>query len=68
VLFVIDEGERNICDQKSIEVKLFEKYKIRAIRLTFPEISARLTRDDKTGAIYIDGTREIALVYYRTGY
>jgi glutathione synthase len=68
VLFVVDEGERNICDQKWIEVKLFEKYKIRSLRLTLLEVSARVTRDDKTGCLLIDETREIALVYYRTGY
>jgi glutathione synthase len=47
---------------------LFEKYKVRSLRLTLSEISARATRDENTGALFIDGTREIALVYYRTGY
>jgi hypothetical protein len=27
-----------------------------------------MTRDKETGAIILDGTREIAFVYYRTGY
>ena len=31
-------------------------------------MAARATRDEKTGALFIDGTREIGLVYYRTGY
>jgi glutathione synthase len=68
ILFVVDEGERNICDQKWIEVKLFEKYKIRSLRLTLLEVAVRVTRDEKSGSLIIDGTREIALVYYRTGY
>ena len=45
---------------------LHEKYKIRSLRLTLLEVASRATRED--GALFIDGSREIALVYYRTGY
>lgn len=68
VLFVIDEGERNICDQKWIEVELFEKYGIKSMRLTLSQVAKRVMRKEEDGALYIDGNREIALVYYRTGY
>jgi hypothetical protein len=73
VLFVIDEGERNICDQKLIEVDLFEKHGICSLRVTFAQLSERLHRDETTGALFLDRTekyvgREIAFVYYRTGY
>ena len=45
---------------------LYEKYKIRSLRLTLLEVSARASREN--GVLFIDGTREVALVYYRTGY
>ena len=38
------------------------------MRLTLQEVAQRVTRDEITGALYIDGSLEIALVYYRTGY
>ena len=38
------------------------------MRLTLQEVAKRVTRDKVTGALYIDGILEIALVYYRTGY
>lgn len=34
VLFVVDEGERNVCDQKWIEYELFNSYKIPSMRMT----------------------------------
>ena len=67
VLFVIDESERNICDQKLIEIQAFEKHGVRSLRLTFLEIYLRASRDLQ-GVLMIDGDKEVALVYYRTGY
>lgn len=68
VLFVVDEGERNVCDQKWIEVTLFETYKVRSLRMTLSQVEQRVTRNEATGAISVDGKLEVALVYYRTGY
>jgi glutathione synthase len=47
-------------------VTLHEKYRIRSLRLTLLEVASRATRQD--GALFIDGNREVSLVYYRTGY
>jgi len=47
-------------------VILYEKYKIRSLRLTLLEVASRATRSD--GTLFIDGNREVSLVYYRTGY
>ena len=47
---------------------MFEKYGIRSLRLTLAQLSERAHRNEATGALYVDRTREIALVYYRTGY
>ncbi|TNV79883.1 hypothetical protein FGO68_gene7423 [Halteria grandinella] len=73
VLFVIDEGERNICDQKLIEVELFERFGICSLRMTFAQLAERLQRDEETGTLFVDKSekqqgREVAFVYYRTGY
>ena len=68
VLFVIDEHERNICDQKWIETAAYERYGIRSMRLTLQQTLHRVKRDEETGILYIDGKFEVALVYYRTGY
>ena len=68
VLFVIDEAERNICDQKWIEIETFEKFNIRSLRLTLYQVHKRVRRDSVTGALLIDDKSEVALVYYRTGY
>ena len=67
-MFVIDEGERNICDQKWIEVTLYEKYGIKSMRLTLLEVSSRVSRNADTGGLFIDAVKEVSLVYYRTGY
>lgn len=68
VLFVVDEGERNVCDQKWIEVELFQTHKVRSLRITLSQIAKRGSRDEKTGALLIDGYMEVAFVYYRTAY
>lgn len=68
VLFVIDENERNICDQKWIEIESYEKFRVRSMRLTLQEVHKRVKKDKDRGTLLIDGMLEIALVYYRTGY
>ena len=68
VLFVVDEAEWNVCDQKWIEVELFEIFKVRSLRMTLLQISQRGTRNHSSGALMIDEIFEVALVYYRTGY
>lgn len=68
VLFVIDEGERNVCDQKWIENHLFDTYGVRSLRITLAQVHKRAERNEATGALILDETREVALVYYRTGY
>lgn len=47
---------------------MFETYKVRSLRMTLAQVAKRVTRNEETGAISVDGKLEIALVYYRTGY
>jgi len=37
------------------------------LRMTLAQIAERITRDSE-GKIHIDGNKEVAFVYYRTGY
>ena len=38
VLFVVEDNERNIIDQKIIEADLYKRFKITSMRCTFDEI------------------------------
>lgn len=67
ILFVIDQQERNICDQKWIECEAWERYGLRSFRMTLEDVGKHAQQDDTTKALRIHG-KEIAFVYYRTGY
>lgn len=43
------------------------KYGIKSMRLNFKQIHDRMTLDDETHVLHIDG-KEIGFVYYRSGY
>lgn len=65
VLFLVSDDERNIYDQRCVEMELL-KLNVFTIRQTFEEVHARGSLDqDKR--LFIDG-REVAVVYYRNGY
>ncbi|CAM0135686.1 unnamed protein product [Umbelopsis sp. WA50703] len=67
VLMIIQPGERNAFDQRSIEYRLLEKYNVRLIRRTLKEIEERGELDKDRSALIIDG-KEIAVTYFRAGY
>lgn len=66
VLFVIEDNERNVIDQKLIESDLYACCKVQSLRCTFEEIY-RYGTIDENGILKVHN-REIAFVYYRTGY
>lgn len=66
-LFVVQEGETNTVDQRLLEFHLWEDYQIPVIRMSLTKAATQLTRQDDTGALFVDG-KEIAVVYYRAGY
>lgn len=66
VLFVVDQQERNLADQKNIEAALQFKHGISSIRATFTDIGLEMTVDSNN-KLYVRG-KEIGLVYFRTGY
>eukprot|EP01132_Coremiostelium_polycephalum_P008574 gene8574-10547_t len=66
VMMIVQDGERNIFDQKFIEYNLWNDHGVRMIRKTLREVNdgAKL---DGSGKLVIDG-EEIAISYYRAGY
>lgn len=66
MLFVVEDSERNIIDQKVIEADLYRRYKIHSMRCTFEEIG-KYGKIDEQSRLTVHN-REIGFVYYRTGY
>jgi glutathione synthase len=69
ILFVVQDPERNIFDQKWIEYLLLEDYNIQSHRMTLEEISSQAKVENHR--IYVPrmgATHEISVVYYRSGY
>lgn len=67
VLFVVEEVERNVIDQKIIEVELQRVHGIKSMRLSFSQIEKLSEMDPETNILRIRG-KEIGFVYYRAGY
>ncbi|GMK54515.1 hypothetical protein CspeluHIS016_0111010 [Cutaneotrichosporon spelunceum] len=72
VLFVVQEGERNVFDQRALEYRLLKNHDVRSVRLTFAEIAQRGQLDDDK-VFWLDSPLgkeplEVAVVYYRAAY
>lgn len=65
VMFLVEERQRNILDQRYIENELWKR-NIRSIRRRFGEVSKTGTLDDNK-RLFVDG-HEVAVVYFRDGY
>jgi glutathione synthase len=73
VAFVVQPNERNIMDQRTIEHKMWEKFKLRSIRLTLRDIYEDCVVDSASGKLIYHSKQlnkdiEFAIVYYRSGY
>jgi glutathione synthase len=66
IVFVIEEGERNIVDQLTMERCLIGQHRLTVIRRSLGEI-ARDSKLDAAGKLYLGGI-EVALLYFRSGY
>ncbi|KAI0243628.1 Glutathione synthetase [Massospora cicadina] len=66
ILFVVQDGERNVFDQRHIELELFKGYGIPVLRKTLLQISREACLGNKH-KLYI-GAQEISVVYFRAGY
>ena len=67
VLFIVDDHDRNLCDQKLIEVNLYKRHGIHSLRKSLAEVAAQADFDRETKRLCIAG-REVGLVYFRSGY
>ncbi|KAG8963865.1 hypothetical protein FRC03_002484 [Tulasnella sp. 419] len=73
ILFVVQEGERNVFDQRLLEYELVDKYGITVIRHTLGELSEYVSVDSNKQILTVTSpTRasflEVSVVYYRAGY
>jgi|688.fasta_scaffold409270_2 hypothetical protein len=65
-LFVIENEETNIGDQKFLEQALYQDHKIKSCRYTLKDICLK-ARVNEQGILFIN-EKEIGIVYYRSGY
>lgn len=69
VLFVVQENERNVFDQRHLEYTLLRNHGLKSRRATLAEVPAVTRTDPDTKQIFYSPTNdEISIVYYRTGY
>ncbi|KAH3687776.1 hypothetical protein WICPIJ_001239 [Wickerhamomyces pijperi] len=69
VLVVVQEGERNVFDQRLLEFELLATHGVKSVRFSLSEIESKTYVDPKTSKIYVRGTdEEISVVYFRSGY
>lgn len=66
VAFIVDDSERNVVDQKIIEVQLQLRTGIKSMRVRFSDVFSQGILDENN-VLRING-KEIGFVYYRTGY
>ena len=67
VLFVVQEGELNVSDQRILEQNVWLNHKVRCVRHSLQEINARGSVSKETGSLVIDGV-ECLVAYFRAGY
>ncbi|NXX80727.1 GSHB synthetase, partial [Urocolius indicus] len=65
VMFLVEENQRNIFDQRCVESELWNR-KIRVIRKQFRDVFEKGSLD-AARRLFVDG-QEVAVVYYREGY
>ena len=66
IVFVVQENEKNIFDQRAIENELWDKYQVKSRRLTLNEIAKQCTHDEQSNILF-EG-KKISLFYFRACY
>lgn len=64
-MIIVQSAERNIFDQRAIELELFGTHGVKMLRKTLRQMYDEGTSKD--GRLVVDGV-EVAVVYYRAGY
>lgn len=69
VAFVVQEGERNVFDQRHIEYSLLQKHGIQTVRLTLDQVNTHTTVDPKNKRLHWKKSgQEIAVILFRSAY
>jgi len=72
LLFIVQQHESNLADQKAIEFALWEKHRIPVRRMTLAQVAAEARGDEDTGLLLLrDGkaAEQVAsLIYFRAAY
>lgn len=74
-LFVVQPGERNVADQRMLELALWERHGVETLRCTLAELAAGAELREGPGGpngaprpcLWMHG-REVAVAYFRAGY
>jgi len=68
IVFVVQDGETNVMDQRLLEFRLWETHSIPVQRMSLGEINRRGSLVGEHRCLMIDGVAEVAVVYFRAGY
>ncbi|KAG2438087.1 hypothetical protein HXX76_005696 [Chlamydomonas incerta] len=68
VVMVVQPGERNAYDQQWIQLQLWERHRLRTLRLTLADIAAGGRLDPATRTLTLPGGQPAAVFYFRAGY
>ena len=73
VIFLVQDPERNVFDQRHLEYMLLARHGVRAFRVKFSEVLSQTKLDDKRNLVYTphhapNQSWEVSVVYFRAGY
>ncbi|KAL1304485.1 hypothetical protein AAFC00_003475 [Neodothiora populina] len=73
VIFVVQDLERNVFDQRHLEYMLLARQGVRSFRVKFDSVMAHTRLDEKRNLLYTPPhapkqTWEVSVVYFRAGY
>lgn len=72
VIFIVQDPERNVFDQRHLEYDLFYTHKVRSFRLPFAEVLRSSTLDSDRTLLYktphSQNSYEVTTLYFRAGY
>ncbi|GFR52731.1 hypothetical protein Agub_g15268 [Astrephomene gubernaculifera] len=71
VVMVVQPGERNAYDQQWIQLQLWERHRLRTLRLTLADIAAGAVVDEASGTLRLggeEGQPPVCVFYFRAGY
>jgi glutathione synthase len=67
VLMVVQPGERNLIDQKTLEVALWQGHGVVLVRASLEDVAKAGGLDMPRAALVLDGEREVSVAYFRAG-